>query len=299
VSNDPEGLEGDAGVDGEDAGAIGEGAGNAVEYDVSPWAGETRRILRTVLAEREIPHAWEGTVVVVPEAFEEAMDQMVDEVSSTARAALGSAREKVGYDVSPWSAATQNKLVDKLVEATIAHEWDAEGDLLVHAEDAESVEEILDELGDPDGSEEIDGLELHDRLGKLFVVVDRLANDPQDSTGVRGIEQAYGAIESAGLPFGVDAALWLDIHKVAGRLRDTVDDVASGVPGAMSFTAAEEPDDAPAESHDPDADGEDNGESDAAGTEGPSDSGADRTVTERPSVERLANELREMLRRLV
>ena len=265
--------------------------GDSIEYDVSPWAGETRRILRTVLAERAIPHAWEGTVLVVPGAFEDAVDQIVEDVSSTARASLGTAREKVGFDVSAWSAASQNTLVDHLVEAKIPHEWDAEGDLLVHTEDADAVDGILDEIGDPDGGDEMDGLELHDRLGRLFVVADRLANDPEDSSGVRGIEEAYGAIEGAGLPFGIDAGLWLGIHRVAGQLRETVDDVAKGVEGATSFEV-----DGPGGPAD---DGDDDEPGDGGLADETDDRGSGEQDSQRPSVETLANELREMLRRIV
>jgi hypothetical protein len=189
-----------------------------IEYDCSPWAGETRRLLRSVLAEGDIPHAWEGTVLVVPADFEERVDEIVDEVASTARAALGSAREKVAYDVSPWSAASLNRLVNMLVEETIPHEWDAEGDLLVHEEDSETVEDLLEELGEPDGEGELDGLELHDRLGKLFVAADRLAGNPGDAAGLRDIEAAYGALEAAPLPYGVDTGTWLGVHSAAQRL---------------------------------------------------------------------------------
>lgn len=194
-----------------------------IEYDCSPWAGETRRILRSVLAEAEIPHAWEGTVVVVPAEFEEQVDAIVDDVASTARASLGSAREKVAYDVSPWSAASLNRLVNSLVEGTVPHEWDAEGDLMVHAEDADEVELLIEDLGEPDGAGDIDGLELHDRLGKLFVAADRLAGNPNDSTGLRKIKGAYEQVESASLPYGIDPGTWLVLHDAARRLLAAID----------------------------------------------------------------------------
>ncbi|MGI9576797.1 MAG: hypothetical protein ACR2OH_01200 [Microthrixaceae bacterium] len=196
---------------------------DAIEYDCSPWAGETRRILRSVLTEAEVPHAWEGTVLVVPADFEDQVDAMVDDVEATARAALGSAREKVGYDVSPWSAASINQLVNRLVEETIPHEWDAEGDLLVHEEDAELIEGLIEELGEPDGADDIDGLELHDRLGKLFVAADRLSGNPHDSAGLRDIEGAYEQVESAPLPYGIGPQTWLGLHQAARRLIAAID----------------------------------------------------------------------------
>lgn len=192
----------------------------AVEYDCSPWAGETRRILRSVLDERAVPHAWEGTVVVVPAEFEEVMDGIVDEVAATARPSLGRARAQVAYEVAAWSAASQNRLVDLLVEHTVPHEWDAEGDLVVHEEDAELTEELIAELGEPDGAGEMDGVELHDHLGRLFVAADRLAHDADDAAGRRQLAGAYAPIEDVAVPFGIEAATWLELHRVAAALRD-------------------------------------------------------------------------------
>ena len=217
-----------------------------IEYDCSPWAGETRRILRSVLDDTGIPHAWEGTVLVVPDEHEDRVDTIIEEVQSTARPSLGTARDQVGFDVSPWSAATINELVDRLVQDTIPHEWDAEGDLMVHAEDSDTVEDILDGLGDPDGDGEMDGLELHERLGKLFVATDRLSGNPGDQVGLREIEAAYASIESAPLPYGVDTRTWLDLHSAARRLvalaigeEPDEDDPADDAPSSDSALTAD------------------------------------------------------------
>jgi hypothetical protein len=223
-----EGPDGDArGPDARAEGPDG-GTAGAVEYDCSPWAGETRRILRSVLDERAVPHAWEGTVVVVPAEFEEVMDRIVDEVAATARPSLGRSRARVAYEVAAWSAASQNRLVDLLVEHTVPHEWDAEGDLVVHEEDAELTEELIAELGEPDGAGEMDGVELHDHLGRLFVAADRLAHDPYDAGGRRQLAGAHGAIEDVAVPFGIEAATWLELHRVAASLREALEPSSSG-----------------------------------------------------------------------
>ncbi len=231
------------------------GQPEAVEYDCSPWAGETRRILRSVLLEREIPHAWEGTVLVVPLDFEEEVDEIVDIVAATARSSLGSARSTVGYDVSAWSAASQNRLVELMVDRTVPHEWDAEGDLVVHEEDAEVTEELISELGEPDGAGELDGLVLHDRMGRLFVAADRLARDPHDSSGTRDLDASFADLEHAAVPFGVEAETWLELHRLSAALVAALDGLAEGDEDVRAFEPdGSGPDGSRPEEHDGDGD---------------------------------------------
>ena len=206
-----------AAVNDDDSGDVPEGA---VEYDCTPWAGETRRILRSVLDDRAVPQVWEGTVLVVPAQFEDVVDQVIDEVSITSKPSLGRSRATVGYDLSPWSAGSLNHLVDLLVERAVPHEWDAEGDLVVHEEDAELAEELIATLGDPDGSGEMDGVELHDHLGGLFVAADRLARDPGDASGLGELEVHHRAIEDVAVPFGIEASTWLELNRLAAELRN-------------------------------------------------------------------------------
>jgi len=220
---------------------------------------------------------------VVPADFEERVDGIVEEVASTARAALGSARDKVGYDVSPWSAASLNRLVNMLVEETIPHEWDAEGDLMVHEEDSEAVEDLLEELGEPDGEGEIDGLELHDRLGKLFVAADRLAGNPEDSAGLRDIEGAYGSLEAAPLPYGVATDTWLGLHSASQRL-------LAAIAGDDAGDAGDAGDD----------DAERGADSDASRTDGEEeDLAADLFEDTEDPVQQAARSLRDLLRGFV
>lgn len=203
-----------------------------IEYDCSPWAQETRQVLRSLLIDNEIPHAWEGTVLVVPAAFEEQVDELVDGARSTARSSLGRARATVAYEVSSWSAAAQNSLIDDLVGARIPYEWDSEGDLVVHEEDAEAVEEFIEALGEPDGGDELDGIALHDRLNELFIMVDRLCRDGGDRKGRKGVARVYVELENAAVPFGVEPVVWLRLHRATAGLLDAIGGRASDPGGA-------------------------------------------------------------------
>lgn len=200
-----------------------EGTSGHIEYDCTPWAQQTRGVLRSLLDDNRVPHAWEGTVLVVPTAFEERVDELVEAARSTSRSSLGTALATVAYEVSAWSAASQNALVDDLVAAHIPHEWDVEGDLVVHEEDAEEVEEMIDALGEPDGADEIDGIVLNERLSEFFVMADRLCRDPEDTKGRKGLVRAYSELENAAVPFGVEPVMWLRLHRAADELLEAIE----------------------------------------------------------------------------
>lgn len=185
-----------------------------VSYDCSPWAGETRRLLGSLLETRSIPHAWEGTVLVVRADHEAEVDELVDEMAATAVASLEEGAPTAAYEMGAWSAESQNALVAALGSEAIPHEWDAEGDLVVHERDAERTEELIESLGEPDGGDEMDGLELHERLDSLFVAADRLAGNPDDRAGARDAVAATEALRPAAVPFGVEAGQW---RRLIGR----------------------------------------------------------------------------------
>ena len=185
-----------------------------VSYDCSPWAGETRRLLGSLLETRAIPHAWEGTVLVVRADREAEVDELVDEMAATAVASLEEGAPTAAYEMGAWSAESQNALVAALGSEAIPHEWDAEGDLVVHERDAERTEELIESLGEPDGGDAMDGLELHERLDSLFVAADRLAGNPDDRAGARDAVAATEALRPAAVPFGVEAGQW---RRLIGR----------------------------------------------------------------------------------
>ena len=51
-----------------------------VHYDLSSWSFEQMAELAAALADAEIPHAWDGNELIVPESAEEATDAIVAEV---------------------------------------------------------------------------------------------------------------------------------------------------------------------------------------------------------------------------
>ncbi len=197
-------------------------AGN-VSFDCTPWAGESRRILESLLNGREIPHAWEGTVVVVPAALAVGVRDLTEEVAALADRALDPQEEQIAFEVSDWSGEAQNSIVAALDAAGISHEWDGDGDLVV-AESSESVvEKILVGIGEPDGGDEMDGLALNELLGDLFDAAGRLVKHPDDFKRRGEAADAIDQLGGVGTPFGYTDDHWNRILSAAAILAVAID----------------------------------------------------------------------------
>jgi hypothetical protein len=227
-----------------------------VSYDCSPWAGETRRLLAGMLHNQEIAHVWEGTVLVVRRGDEAAVDELVEEVVATAVEALDPELPTVAYEISVLPAATQNEVVQALASEGIPHEWDTEGDIVIHERDAVRLEELLEDLTlevDPGGDEgeiDLDGLELHDRLTDLFVAADRLVHDPGERRASHDLLDADEALDGVGVPFGFDRGDWQEVLDASAELVAAVREAAERGGPLHELLSTDDADDAGVEGGD-------------------------------------------------
>lgn len=199
-------------------------------YDLAAWAGESRVMVEQLLEGEGVPHAWQGTTLLVPSAFETRVDPLIDHVELTTLPTLDPDAELVAYDLSDWSDEMQTHLVGILHDDGIPYEFDVEGDLVVEAERQQRVEEIIDAVefpdalpldGDGDDALPLDagGVDAQQVLSDLFVASDRLYKSARDHEGVLALVDAADQAESIGLPYGFDPAVWKDIVTQATGLR--------------------------------------------------------------------------------
>lgn len=215
-----------------DAGGDGDGDGEdhgQVAYELDGWAGTTRQLLDGMLEKADVPRAWEGGTLVVDAEHEDEVDALVDEADGTAGPRLDPEEPKVAYEVGDWDDGELDRLVELLVAADVAYDWDEHGDLLVLAADEERAEEVFDrfdagEEADVDGEGGGDGPEAAQVLSDLFVASDRLMHDAEDHQGVLSIVDAAGAAERLSLPFGFEAEVWAEIVARAAALRRAIED---------------------------------------------------------------------------
>jgi hypothetical protein len=131
-----------------------------VIYELGEWPIDLQAEAAEVLAESQIPHAWDGTELVVHVDWEQMVDELLDAVERGATGDVDSSDDEILYELDEWSADDRLLLSDRLDEEGIAHHWDGETTLVIAPIDEASVEAVLDGLDlagpVPDGAE-LDG----------------------------------------------------------------------------------------------------------------------------------------------
>jgi hypothetical protein len=193
-----------------------------VHYDLTGWNFDQRAELAETLAERGVPHVWEGEELVVPEQIEGAVDALFDELE----AELGPFPvpllddEGTEFGLDEWPAADLETLQQSLVDAEIPHRW--EGRTLVVARDAEHVvDDLLDaieagEVASIDEEAEAPDGALHD----LYVAADRLARDATDGASRSTLLDLVPKLSPTAPPFGLAVRSWSVIVEHARALAE-------------------------------------------------------------------------------
>jgi len=200
-----------------------------VAYELHTWAGESRVMLDALLTGEGIPHAWEGTDLVVPAFLEARVDELVDQVDATTLPTLDPEADKVVYELLDWEDALIERLAAALEELEVPFEFDVEGNLVVLADDEARVEDLLESIEFPDAlTPDLDadaegGEEVSELLSELFLAADRLANHARNPEGVLGLVEAAGALEGTAVPFGFAPATWKDLVGQAVRLKEALE----------------------------------------------------------------------------
>jgi hypothetical protein len=213
------------GDDEEDSGDIAAGAPNPFDFDFDPndpdrtkvhynlagWGFEQHAELSETLAERGVPHIWDGDELVIPEEIEELVDALFDELEAELGpfpVPLEEGDPSTEFGLDEWPVRDLETLKQALVVAEIAHTWS--GRTLLVAQDAEDVvDDLLDaiEAGDvasiDEDAEAPDGA-LHD----LYVAADQLARDPTHAGSRTSILRLVPELSPTAPPFGLAAAAW-------------------------------------------------------------------------------------------
>jgi hypothetical protein len=197
-----------------------------LRYELHEWAGESRVLLEQLLESQALPRAWQGTTLIVPAAIESQVDPLIEQVVVTTLPSLDPDAPKLVYELEDWTEDDITGLAEALDTVEIPFELDIEGNLVVLEEDEERVERLLESIEYPDalkpdleGDDEVDGVDVAELMGDLFVAVDRLKNHARDHEGVLGLVRAADAIAGVPVPFGFAPAVWTDIVGQAERLR--------------------------------------------------------------------------------
>ena len=208
-----------------------------VHYDVSAWNFDQRAELSEALAEAELPHAWEGEEVVVPELVEAEVDALFDELDKILGPfpiALEDGAESTEFGLDEWSDADRAALTDALIASEVPHRWD--GTTVLVASDAEhAVDDLLDaiEAGEllGDGGDEVVAAP-EGALSTIFLAADRLAKDPMDAGARTNLLELAPLVDAKTPPYGMAHRPWAGAVRGVDVLVELIDrDATTGSPG--------------------------------------------------------------------
>lgn len=227
------------------AGLLGEetedqAGGEQVAYELAEWDNASRVLLDQFLTGQGIMHVWETTSLVVRAADESVVDELVEQVEVSNQPTLDPDREQVVYELADWPDEKRTALADSLTEAEIPFGFDESDDLVVHEDDEDRVEAMLDQVDfnysldaeniATDGEtplsaedEDEDGLVAQDVMSELFLSSDRLMHDPEDHEGVLSLADAARQVEAMKVPYGFAPGAWKDIVERSTGLRDMLE----------------------------------------------------------------------------
>ena len=117
-----------------------------LEYDLADWAAESRLMVQQLMQAASVPHAWQGTSLLVPAPFEAKADAVVDEVEASLPPVLDPDAEKVAYELDGWSDAQVGELCALLDTESIPYGFDQDDDLVIEEKDDPRVEAIIEAL---------------------------------------------------------------------------------------------------------------------------------------------------------
>lgn len=198
-----------------------------IEYELAAWSAESRVMLDQLLVGASINKVWAAGNLLVPEVHEDEVDALVEQVEQATLPTLDPDADKVGFTLEAWSDERYDQLMARLEGDQVPYEFDLEHNLVVLAEHADHVDDVLDEIEHPDALDVDDGSqdrtgdlpgdedadEGHDIdpdevLGGLFVACDRLAADARDRHGVIGVAEKGAVLVGARPPYGVAPGPW-------------------------------------------------------------------------------------------
>jgi hypothetical protein len=215
-----------------------------VHYDLADWSFEQMAELAAALADAEVPHAWDGNELIVPEAVESATDDIVAQVemrlgmaSEDMEDTEAAAREQIAladdapsteYDLAEWEQTERELITSQLVARGLPFRWE-EDVLLVSTDDEGLVDSILDDVENDEGVElpeddddegggsDADRLPF-ETLTTFFLAGDRLQRNPLDADGLEQLLSATDVADPDRPPYGVDKRLWQRMCELADDL---------------------------------------------------------------------------------
>jgi hypothetical protein len=143
--------------------------------------------------------------------------------------------DEVGYDLGDWGDGERHQLATALAGETISARWE-ELELVVREGDADRVEQLIDEIDNPDAieAEDDDGDGGAEILSALYVAADVLQGDAASPVAIVELLEASERASELGPPYGLDGDVWREVQ----RRTDTLADLLGAEAGEEEVMAA-------------------------------------------------------------
>ena len=203
-----------------------------VHYDLSAWTFDQRAELSEALADADIPHAWDGDELVVPELVEERTDALFDRLEEQLGPfpiALDDDAASTEFGLDEWSDADREVLTGALIDSEIPHRWD--GTTVVVASDAEDVvDDLLDaiEAGELLGADDRSPQPPDGALSTIFLAGDKLRRDPADAGARRTLIDLAPHLDGAHPPYAFAPRTWSQAVSLVEAIVAAIADEAGG-----------------------------------------------------------------------
>jgi hypothetical protein len=207
-----------------------------VVYELGAWSLDLQAEAAEVLAESQIPHAWDGTDLVVHVEWENMVDELLDALEREATGGVvDTSDDELLYELDEWSPEDREALTAKLDAAEITYQWEDGTTLIVGPEHEARIEAFLDELEYPQSLpvEEFeaptDAAEAAEEasfevLSSLYLAADRLKHHPLDAEGIENLTDALDAADPGVPPYGIVPGLWRDAVERGEKIADALAD---------------------------------------------------------------------------
>lgn len=209
-----------------------------VFYDLSSWTIDQQADLAAELADQAIPHAWQGTELVVPPAAEAEADAIVEAIEQRHGITYDDVEVAPGfdgglptteYDLDEWPEGDRASIEQALQSQRIPFHWDGNV-LLVNTMHEDTVDHLLDlvengelataavDLERDAATDDPDDQLPFETLTTFFLAGERLRRNPLDADGLEELMAANEVADPDRPPYGVERRLWVRMCALADGL---------------------------------------------------------------------------------
>jgi hypothetical protein len=215
--------------------SLDEGADDAAHlaYELHAWNGEARAEVEAGLHQAHLAHRWQGPTLLVREADEDAVDELIeavdDSMSTDASSGVATEGGQVGFDLGTRNTDLHDRVTAKLREESIEFELMSNGFLLVPSELEDQigdwVEAIQTDLRASDSfGPGVDGVDGHAVVEALFVAADALRRNCRDARAARELVDNTSLAHDLKLPWGYEAPMWRSVLDQAAVIAALIED---------------------------------------------------------------------------